>query len=62
MRGLNSFYLNQATIIDALQEYFDKRYAHDGHSALNVLGVSVQSDTFVVRVEGKDDGPVSSKN
>lgn len=25
MRGNNQFYLNQSTVVEALQEYFDKR-------------------------------------
>lgn len=51
MRGNNTLQLNKATLIEALQEYFDKRY-NPNIKVLNVEKSSTQYDaTFDVSVE-----------
>jgi len=51
MIGKNTLRLNNATVLEALQEYFDERYFH----ALLVLSVDKPygGEDFVVEVEGK---------
>lgn len=53
MRGNNILILNSATIIEAIQEYFDRRFAKD---TPNITGVSMDGSnpsSFRVTVEEK---------
>lgn len=60
MRGNNTLYLNQATMIEALQEYFDKRYTVPVQIASvtqNTGGSYEQQNTFEVSVTEKPAEP-----
>ena len=56
MKGTNTLFLNQATMIEALQEYFDKRY----EPKISVISVKEglsnsydEKDTFKVCITDK---------
>ncbi len=52
MKGNNELRLNDATMIEALQEYFDKRFTGAPFSVASVKHEqSGYESTFVVRVE-----------
>lgn len=54
MKGNNVFTLNQATMIEAVQEYLDKRYSPKVNVATvraNTSGTYGQEGTFIVDVK-----------
>lgn len=57
MRGNNTLHLNEATIIEAVQEYLDKRYT----PTPKVTGIDLSSDytgkTFKVAVVEEEQKP-----
>lgn len=53
MIGNNEFNLNQATIIEALQEYLDKRYTPKVKViCVKATTVNGYSDNFEIKIEG----------
>ena len=52
MKGNNELLLNEATIMEAVQEYLNKRM---GEFAPTVKGIKKNSDMFTVSVIGKED-------
>ena len=52
MKGNNELRWNEATIIEAVQEYLDKRYTPKVRVvAVAIDGTSYQASVFVVKVE-----------
>lgn len=52
MKGSNEIHINQATMIEAMQEYFNKRY-NPNFKILNVKGTVINgySETFEIKIE-----------
>jgi len=56
MKGKNEIHMNEATVVEALQEYLDTRHVKDGPLVLSVTektqpGTMSATGTFIVIVE-----------
>lgn len=52
MKGSNEIYINQATMIEAMQEYFNKRYTpHFKILSVKSIVINNYSETFEIKIE-----------
>jgi hypothetical protein len=61
MKGTNELFLNQATMVEAVQDWVSINFAEGREPVVKSVKLAMNKDTFIVELEGETNGEEDGK-